>query len=141
MLDAEMNYSCGYWKNASTLDEAQQAKLELSCRKLKLEPGMRVLDIGCGFVAFAKYAARNYRVRAVGVTISAQQAKWAKNNCSGYPVEIRFQDYRDVDERFDRVVPIGMFEDVGNMTVSNPAEPLMPDIAGLASGWVSPSGT
>lgn len=115
MLDAEMNYSCGYWKNATTLDEAQKAKLELSCRKLKLEPGMRVLDIGCGFGAFAKYAAKNYQVRVVGVTISEQQANWARNNCSGYPVEIRFQDYRDVDEQFDRVVSIGMFEHVGNM--------------------------
>ena len=113
MLDTEMNYSCGYWKNATTLDEAQKDKLELSCQKLKLEPGMKVLDIGCGFGAFAKYAAKNYMVNVVGVTISEQQALWAKENCKGYPVEIRFQDYRDVTEIFDRVVSIGMFEHVG----------------------------
>ncbi|MDR3629135.1 MAG: cyclopropane fatty acyl phospholipid synthase [Desulfocapsaceae bacterium] len=113
MLDAEMNYSCGYWKNATTLDEAQKAKLELSCRKLKLAPGMKVLDIGCGFGAFAKYAAKNYKVHVVGVTVSEQQALWAKENCKGYPVEIRFQDYRDVTEKFDRVISIGMFEHVG----------------------------
>jgi cyclopropane-fatty-acyl-phospholipid synthase len=113
MLDSEMNYSCGYWKNATTLEEAQKAKLELSCRKLKLEPGMKVLDIGCGFGAFAKYAAKNYKVYVVGVTISEQQALWARENCRGYPVEIRFQDYRDVAEQFDRVVSIGMFEHVG----------------------------
>jgi cyclopropane-fatty-acyl-phospholipid synthase len=113
MLDTEMNYSCGYWKDATTLDEAQKAKLELSCRKLKLEPCMRVLDIGCGFGAFAKYAAKNYKVNVVGVTISEQQALWARKNCLGYPVEIRFQDYRDVAEQFDRIISIGMFEHVG----------------------------
>ena len=113
MLDPEMNYSCGYWKNATTLDEAQKAKLELSCRKLKLEPGMTVLDIGCGFGAFAKYAAKNYKVEVVGVTISEQQKLWAQESCRDYPVEIRFQDYRDVSEQFDRVVSIGMFEHVG----------------------------
>lgn len=115
MLDSEMNYSCGYWKNATTLDEAQKAKLELSCRKLQLEPGMRVLDIGCGFGSFAKYAAQHYQVDVVGITISEQQAHWARKNCTGYPVEIRFQDYRDVAELFDRVVSIGMFEHVGKM--------------------------
>ena len=115
MLDPEMNYSCGYWKNATTLDEAQKAKLELSCRKLKLEPDMKVLDIGCGFGAFAKYAAKNYKVNVVGVTISEQQALAAREICRGYPVEIRFQDYRDVAEEFDRIISIGMFEHVGNM--------------------------
>ena len=113
MLDADMNYSCGYWKNAMDLDEAQKAKLELSCRKLKLEPGMRVLDIGCGFGAFAKFAAKHYKVHVVGVTISEQQALWARKNCQDLPIEIRFQDYRDVAEQFDRVVSIGMFEHVG----------------------------
>jgi cyclopropane-fatty-acyl-phospholipid synthase len=115
MLDTEMNYSCGYWQNAATLEEAQQAKLELTCRKLQLAPGMRVLDIGCGFGAFAKYAAKNYKVDVVGITISEQQARWARTNCRDYPVEIRFQDYRDVSEQFDRVVSIGMFEHVGRM--------------------------
>ncbi len=115
MLDSEMNYSCGYWKDAASLEEAQRAKLDLSCRKLKLKPGMKVLDIGCGFGAFAKHAAKNYQVEVVGVTISKQQAEWATENCRGYPVDIRLQDYRDVDERFDRVISIGMFEHVGGM--------------------------
>ena len=113
MLDSEMNYSCGYWKNASTLEEAQRAKLELSCLKLKLEPGMKVLDIGCGFGAFAKHAAKYHKVKVVGITISEQQATWARKNCEGNSVEIRFQDYRDVAEHFDRIVSIGMFEHVG----------------------------
>ncbi|CAM2736128.1 cyclopropane fatty acyl phospholipid synthase [Legionella steigerwaltii] len=113
MLDSRMNYTCGYWKNADDLDTAQLNKLELSCQKLKLEPGMRVLDIGCGFGAFAKYAVEHYGVSVVGITISKEQYDYAKQNCSGLPIEIRFQDYRDVHEQFDRVVSLGMFEHVG----------------------------
>jgi len=113
MLDSKLNYSCGYWKNVDTLEEAQLAKLELTCQKLYLQPGMKVLDIGCGWGAFAKYAARNYGVDVVGVTVSQSQAEWAQQNCSGLPVDIRFQDYREIDENFDRVVSIGMFEHVG----------------------------
>lgn len=113
MLDSRMNYTCAYWKNANDLDTAQLNKLELSCQKLKLESGMRVLDIGCGFGAFAKYAAENYGVSVVGMTISKEQCDYAKENCSGLPIEIRFQDYRDVHEQFDRVVSLGMFEHVG----------------------------
>ncbi|WP_454784802.1 cyclopropane fatty acyl phospholipid synthase [Legionella sp. WA2024007413] len=113
MLDSRMNYTCGYWKNANDLETAQLNKLELSCQKLKLEPGMRVLDIGCGFGALAKYAAENYGVNVVGITISKEQFEYAKQNCSGLPIEIRFQDYRDVHEQFDRVVSLGMFEHVG----------------------------
>lgn len=113
MLDSRMNYTCGYWKNANDLDAAQLNKLELSCQKLKLEPGMRVLDIGCGFGAFAKYAVEHYGVSVVGITISKEQYDYAKQNCSGLPIELRFQDYRDLDEQFDRVVSLGMFEHVG----------------------------
>ncbi|MBI2785317.1 MAG: cyclopropane fatty acyl phospholipid synthase [Legionella longbeachae] len=113
MLDSRMNYTCAYWKNANDLETAQLNKLELSCQKLKLEPGMRVLDIGCGFGAFAKYAAENYGVNVVGITISKQQYEYAQQSCSGLPVEIRFQDYRDVHEQFDRVISLGMFEHVG----------------------------
>ncbi len=113
MLDHRMNYTCGYWHNATDLDMAQWNKLELSCRKLKLKPGMRVLDIGCGFGSFAKYAAENYGVSVVGVTISKEQQEYAQKNCAGLPVEIRFQDYREVQERFDRIVSLGMFEHVG----------------------------
>lgn len=113
MLDRYMNYTCAYWPNAKDLDEAQRNKMELSCQKLMLEPGMRVLDIGCGFGALAKYAAENFGVNVVGITISKEQCEYAKQNCAGLPIEIRFQDYRDVNERFDRVVSLGMFEHVG----------------------------
>jgi cyclopropane-fatty-acyl-phospholipid synthase len=113
MLDSRMIYSCGYWKDAATLDEAQEAKLELVCRKLDLRPGMRVLDIGCGWGGTAKYAAERYGVEVVGITVSEEQAKYARELCRGLPVEIRLQDYRDLDESFDRVLSLGMFEHVG----------------------------
>jgi cyclopropane-fatty-acyl-phospholipid synthase len=113
MLDDRMNYTCGYWKNANSLNQAQTAKLDLACRKLLLKPGMRVLDIGCGWGAFAKYAAENYGVSVIGVTISQQQFQLAKERCAGLPVEIRFQDYRDLNEEFDRIISLGMFEHVG----------------------------
>lgn len=113
MLDKNLNYTCGYWKRADNLDQAQIDKMDLVCQKLMLQPGMRVLDIGCGWGALAKYAAENYGVNVVGVTISQQQMEYAKNNCAGLPVEIRFQDYRDINETFDRIVSLGMFEHVG----------------------------
>lgn len=114
MLDKRMNYSCGYWKDAKNLDKAQEAKLDLICKKIKLKPGMKVLDIGCGFGGFAKYAAEKYRAKVVGVTISEEQAKLAKENCKGLDVNIRLQDYRLLNEKFDRIVSIGMFEHVGS---------------------------
>lgn len=113
MLDKRMVYSCGYWKDASDLDGAQEAKLDLVCRKLHLREGQRVLDIGCGWGSFAHYAAEKYKVEVTGLTISKEQAELAKERCSGLPVEIRLQDYRDINEPFDRVVSIGMFEHVG----------------------------
>ncbi len=115
MLDREMNYTCAYWKNATTLDEAQLAKLDLVCRKLQLKPGMRLLDIGCGWGALAKYAAQHYHVEVVGVTISTEQCEHAKENCKNLPVEIRLQDYRDLSGKFDRIVSLGMFEHVGHL--------------------------
>ena len=113
MLGSRMVYSCGYWRTASTLDEAQEAKLDLCCRKLGLEPGMRLLDIGCGWGEMLKFAAERYGVSGVGVTISREQAEYARRLCEGLPVEIRLQDYRQLEERFDRIVSIGMFEHVG----------------------------
>lgn len=113
MLDDEMTYSCGYWKEAQTLDEAQQAKLGLICEKIGLESGMRVLDIGCGWGAFARHAARHFGAEVVGITISKEQMQLAGERCCGLPIEIRLQDYRHVDEKFDRVISIGMFEHVG----------------------------
>lgn len=115
MLDSRMNYTCGYWKNATTLEDAQLAKLDLVCQKLMLKPGMRLLDIGCGWGGLAKYAAENYGVEVVGVTISQQQMEYAQQKCRGLPVEIRFQDYRQVKEKFDRIASLGMFEHVGHL--------------------------
>ena len=113
MLDKRMVYSCGYWKNARSLDEAQENKLELICRKIGLKKDMRVLDIGCGWGSFVRYAAEKYDAEAVGITVSREQVALGKEVCRGLPVEIRLQDYRDVSERFDRVVSVGMFEHVG----------------------------
>ena len=113
MLDTRLNYSCGYWKNATTLDQAQEDKLDLICRKLYLKPGMRVLDIGCGWGAFGKYAAEKYGVEVVGITVSKQQVDLGRKLCQGLPVELRLQDYRDVNEQFDRIVSVGMIEHVG----------------------------
>ncbi|MFO0744127.1 MAG: cyclopropane fatty acyl phospholipid synthase [Myxococcota bacterium] len=115
MLDGRMMYTCGYWKNAKTLAEAQEAKVDLICRKVGLKPGMRVLDLGCGWGGFSIYAAEKYGCTAVGVTISKEQQKWgqAKAKSLGLPVELRVQDYRDVYGKFDAVVSIGMMEHVG----------------------------
>src|SRR5579863_7546461 len=99
--------------SASNLDEAQQAKLEFVCRAIDLQPCMKVLDIGCGWGSFAKYAAEKYGARVVGITISREQAKLAAERCAGLPVEIRVQDYRDLQGQFDCVVSLGMFEHVG----------------------------
>lgn len=113
MLGKHLIYSCGYWKNAADLDAAQEAKLDLVFRKLGLRPGMRVLDIGCGWGEALKLAAERYGVSGVGVTVSHEQAQFASELCRGLPIEIRVQDYREVVERFDRVFSIGMFEHVG----------------------------
>lgn len=113
MLDKRLTYTCGYWKNAQTLDEAQEAKLELTCQKLHLEPGMSVLDIGCGFGSFAHYAAERYHVRVTGITLSKSQWELGKKRCAGLPVELLLQDYREVEGTFDRIVSLGMFEHVG----------------------------
>lgn len=113
MLDSRMTYTCGYWKNARNLEEAQQAKLELICRKLKLQPGMRVLDIGCGWGSFMAYAAEKYKVDVTGVSISKEQVSWAKQRYFGMGLDFRLQDYREVRERFDAIASVGMFEHVG----------------------------
>ena len=113
MLDQRMIYSCGYWKDATTLDAAQEAKLDLICRKVGLEPGMRVLDIGSGWGGFMQFAAERYGVSAVGVTISKEQAALANERTRGLPVETRLMDYQALEGKFDRIISIGMFEHVG----------------------------
>jgi len=113
MLDSSMTYTSGYWADANTLDEAQDAKLDLLCRKLQLEPGMRVLDIGCGWGNFAHHAATRYGVDVTGVTVSKEQASTAAERCAELPVDIRVQDYRDLNDTFDRIVSIEMIEAVG----------------------------
>ncbi|MEJ2321038.1 MAG: cyclopropane fatty acyl phospholipid synthase [Gammaproteobacteria bacterium] len=113
MLDPTMSYSCGYWEHASTLEEAQLAKLDMICRKLQLSEGDHVLEIGCGWGSFARYAAENYGVEVTGVTVSKEQQKLAQDRCTGLPVNIMLMDYRDISGRFDKAVSIGMFEHVG----------------------------
>ncbi len=127
MLDKRMIYTCAYWsartpfskrtpleeKDAATLDEAQENKLDLVCKKLYLQPGMHVLDIGCGWGGFAKFAAEKYSVKVTGITVSKEQIPVAEKMCTGLPVKIKLMDYRNVNEKFDRIVSIGMFENVG----------------------------
>lgn len=119
MLDRRMIYSCGYWQHADDLDEAQEEKLDLICRKMHLQPGMTVLDIGCGWGGFLKYACEKYGVSGVGITLSEPQALWASHLCKDLPVEIRLQDYRKLEGSFDRIVSVGMFEHVGYKNYRN----------------------
>jgi len=114
MLDKRMIYSCAYWKDAVTLEQAQENKLDLICRKIALKPGMKVLEIGCGWGGWAKFAAERYGVEVVGLTVSKEQQAYAQKSCAGLPVEFRLQDYRDATGKYDRVVSIAMFEAVGH---------------------------
>lgn len=118
MLDPRMVYSCGYWSGmprATDLAQAQEAKLDLVCRKIGLKAGDRVLDIGCGWGSFAIYAAQKYGAKVVGVTVSREQAALARERAAGLPIEIRIQDYREIsDGPYDHVISIGMFEHVGH---------------------------
>lgn len=113
MLDKTMTYSCGYWPNATNLEQAQQAKLDLICRKLELRCGERLLDIGCGWGGLARHAARHYGVEVTGITISKEQQWFAQERCSGLPVHIKLMDYRNLHDQYDKIVSVGMFEHVG----------------------------
>ncbi|MFD5232787.1 class I SAM-dependent methyltransferase [Streptomyces qaidamensis] len=119
VLGPSMVYSCAYWPTPdSTLEEAQRDKLELVCRKLGLRPGLRLLDVGCGWGSMAMHAAREHGVNVVGVTLSQEQAAYARKRVAEEgltdKVEIRVQDYRDVrDGPYDAVSSIGMAEHVG----------------------------
>lgn len=112
-LDPYNQYTCGYWKNTNNLNKAQEQKLDLICKKLKLKKGDRVLDIGCGWGGFAKFAAKNYGCHVTGISISDAQVNYAKKFCKGYNAEIKKMDYRDINERFDKVLICGMIEHVG----------------------------
>ena len=113
MLDKRMVYSCAYWKDAADLDAAQEAKLDLICRKINLRAGDRVMDVGCGWGGLVKYAAEKYGAKALGITVSKEQAALGGELCKGLPVEVRLLDYRDINEKFDHIVSVGMFEHVG----------------------------
>ncbi len=113
MLDGRRTYSCGYWKDAESLDDAQNAKLDLICRKIQLEAGDLVLDIGCGWGSFLGFAAEEYGAHADGITISREQAAFARERYASLPVDVRLQDYRELKETYDHVVSVGMFEHVG----------------------------
>jgi len=119
MLDERLLYSCGFWETATTLEAAQESKLNLVCRKLEFQPGMRVLDIGCGWGGTARFIAERFGVEVVGITVSKQQAAYATELCQGLPVDIRLLDYRKIEETFDRILSIGMFEHVGYKNYAN----------------------
>ncbi|UZJ40274.1 cyclopropane fatty acyl phospholipid synthase [Prosthecochloris sp. SCSIO W1101] len=114
MLDTGMNYSCAYWENCNNLEQAQQKKLQLIFDKLKLKPGMKVLDIGCGWGGAALYAAKHYGVNVTGITVSNKQAQFAQQFCNDPSVSIKLCDYRSLNDKYDRIYSIGMFEHVGH---------------------------
>jgi cyclopropane-fatty-acyl-phospholipid synthase len=117
MLGPTMVYSCAYWKDAATLDRAQENKLDLICRKLLLQPSDRVMDIGCGWGSFLKHAASRYGCNATGITVSSNQWMFAQDLCRDLPVRVLLADYRDPclmrEGRFDKIASVGMFEHVG----------------------------
>lgn len=113
MLDPYLQYSCARFDHADDLASAQERKLGLICDKLDLKPGERLLDIGCGWGGLARFASERRGCEVVGLNISKAQIAFARDFCQGLPVDIREQDYRLVDEPFDKIVSVGMFEHVG----------------------------
>jgi cyclopropane-fatty-acyl-phospholipid synthase len=113
MLDKHMTYSCAYWKNADTLDQAQENKLKLICDKIYLKPGMTLLDVGCDWGSLMKYAAQNYEVKCFGITLSQDQVTLGRDLCMGLPIEFHLMDYRDISGKYDNIVSVGMIEHVG----------------------------
>jgi cyclopropane-fatty-acyl-phospholipid synthase len=109
-----MQYSCGLFGDGDDLAAAQLRKLDWICERLRLRPGLRLLDIGCGWGGLARHAARHYGCQVVGITISREQFHYAQRWCRGLNVEIQLRDYREVTGRFDRVVSVGMVEHVGH---------------------------
>lgn len=113
MLDRSMSYSCGYWRFADNLDQAQHHKLDMICRKLELQPGERLLEIGCGWGGLAYHAAKYFKAEVTGITVSKEQQRLARERCAGLPVQIELMDYRELQGKYDKLVSIGMFEHVG----------------------------
>ena len=116
MLGRRMQYTCAYWKDARTLDEAQENKLRLICNKLQLAPGMTVLELGAGFGGLAHFMAAEYGCRVVTYNISKEQTRYGRQLCAGLPVRFEEKDYREASgehELFDRVVSIGLCEHIG----------------------------
>lgn len=117
MLDPQMTYSCGYWRHAEDLDTAQDHKLRLICEKLELQPGQRLLDVGCGWGSLAAWASRHYGVEVLGITVSREQAAWIREHLGDLPIQVEVCDYRQLHHcdvgRFDRIASVGMFEHVG----------------------------
>jgi cyclopropane-fatty-acyl-phospholipid synthase len=111
-----MQYTCAYWKGAHNLDEAQENKLHLICRKLHLKPGMRVLELGGGFFGLARFMAAEYGCEVVSYNISREQVKFGRELCAGLPVRIEEKDYREAvheKEPFDRAAAVGLCEHIG----------------------------
>lgn len=113
MLGPGMLYTCAYWNDADTLEEAQNAKCELICKKLDLQPGDSVLDVGCGWGGFAEYAARRHGCRVTAYNIAEEQVRFARERCKGLDVEVILDDYRSAKGSYDKIVSIGLFEHVG----------------------------
>lgn len=113
-LDKNFQYSCAYFKNTDSLDVAQEQKMDLICRKLNLKKGDKVLDIGCGWGGLAKYIAQKYGCDVTGITLSVEQANYAKEFTKGLSVKIKIADYRDIEGTFDKIISVGMFEHVGS---------------------------
>ena len=112
-LDPYNQYTCGYFQNTDDLNKAQENKLELICKKLELQKSDHVLDIGCGWGGFAKFAAERYGCHVTGITISKAQLNYARDYCKGLPVSLKKMDYRDLSEKFDKILICGMIEHVG----------------------------
>lgn len=113
MLDTRLTYTCAYWKDAKNLNEAQEAKLDLVCKKIGLKKGMSLLDIGCGWGSLVIFAAQNYGARCLGITLSQNQVDYVQKASRGLPVDVKLVDYRTINQKFDRIVSLGMFEHVG----------------------------
>lgn len=113
VLGRTNSYTCGRWQGVSTLDDAQEQKMDLLCRKAELLPGKTVLDIGCGWGGFLAHATSKYGVQGIGISISEPQLEYARSKYHNLPIDFRMQDYRDFDGKVDSIVSICMIEHVG----------------------------